>query len=60
MQMDARRHSSFNENGTIFRAICWGDALEKSAKFKLVFWLQSMNYVADPWDKETLYQNNDG
>ena len=54
MQINARRHSSFGENGTIFHTICWEDALEKSTKFELAFWLQSVNYAADVLDKRIL------
>ena len=59
MQMNVRRHLSFGENGTTFLTICWEVSLGNSTKFELVFWLQSVNYVAEALDDEMLSRNND-
>ena len=47
MHMNVQIHLSFGENGTIFSIVSWEDAWVRLIKFELVFWLQSMNFVAD-------------
>ena len=41
-----------------FFTICREDALEKSTKSELVFWLQRKKYTADALDEEILSINN--